>query len=270
MSITQHSPHPSLSAMVVDDEILARSRICTLLSDCREPACTVVGEAADAMEAMAKLRGLSCDVVLLDIHMPGADGLQLARELRNIRPELAIIFVTAHAEHAVDAFDLEVTDYLTKPVRLDRLQKALNKALSKKEQQALILSGRDDDLAGKFIIIQDRGRTERVPLGEVLYFKAELKYVTVRTAQRSFILDGSLTELEEQYPQEYLRIHRNALVARREMRALERFYGADEDDAEGGAVEGWAVRLRSCEEALLVSRRQLPSVRAVISQTQVA
>lgn len=257
----------TLSVMVVDDEHLARSRIKTLLAECHEPPCILEAEASDAMEAMAKLRGTSVDAVLLDIHMPGADGLQLARELRKIRPELAIIFVTAHAEHAVDAFDLDVTDYLTKPVRAERLQKALQKALLKKEQSAQINSRSHADLAQKFVIIQDRGRTERVPLSDVLYFKAELKYVTVRTAQRSYILDGSLTELEAQYAQDYLRIHRNTLVARREMRALERFHGIDDDDPSGGAVEGWAVRLRSCEEPLQVSRRQLASVRAMIAQT---
>jgi two-component system, LytTR family, response regulator AlgR len=256
----------SLNVMVVDDEHLARSRIKTLLADCHEPPCLLEAEAADAMEAMAKLRSAAVDVVLLDIHMPGADGLQLARELRKIRPEIAIIFVTAHAEHAVDAFDLDVTDYLTKPVRAERLQKALLKALQKKEHSAQIPSRPVADLIQKFIIIQDRGRTERVSLANVLYFKAELKYVTVRTAQRSYILDGSLTELEAQYNEDFLRIHRNTLVARREMRALERFQGVDEDDPQGGSVEGWAVRLRSCEEPLQVSRRQLASVRAVIAQ----
>jgi two-component system, LytTR family, response regulator AlgR len=257
----------SLNVMVVDDEQLARSRIKTLLADCDQPLCLLQAEASDAMQAMAKLRGTPVDVVLLDIHMPGADGLQLARELRNIRPELAIIFVTAHAEHAVDAFDLDVTDYLTKPVRAERLQKALQKALQKKEQLAQQTSRLSTDLAQKFLVIADRGRTERVPLPDVLYFKAELKYVTVRTALRSYILDGSLTELEAQYSEDFLRIHRNTLVARREMRALERFHGVDEDDPQGGSVEGWAVRLRSCEEPLQVSRRQLASVRAEIAQT---
>jgi two-component system, LytTR family, response regulator AlgR len=255
-----------LNVLVVDDEHLARSRMKTLLSDCQDPPCILSGEAADAMDAMAKLRSLHVDVVLLDIHMPGADGLQLARELRTIHPNLAIVFVTAHAEHAVDAFDLDVTDYLTKPVRGERLQKALQKALLKKERFAQDSNGKTAESLEKFVVIQDRGRTERVPLSDVLYFKAELKYVTVRTAQRSYILDGALSELEAQYAEGFLRIHRNALVARHEMRALERFQGVA-DEEEGEAQEGWAVRLRSCEEALLVSRRQLATVRAVISQT---
>jgi two-component system, LytTR family, response regulator AlgR len=255
----------SLSVMVVDDESLARSRMKTLLADCREIACALVAEAADAMEAMAKLRNQTADVVLLDIHMPGADGLQLARELRSIRPELAIIFVTAHSEHAVEAFDLDVTDYLTKPVRAERLLKALQKVISKREQSGYAPTKLQPDLAGKSVIIQDRGRTERVPLAEVLYFKAELKYVTVRTAQRSYILDGSLTDLEARYASSFLRIHRNMLVARHEIRALERVHNAvDEEDGE--LQDGWAVRLRSCAEALQVSRRQLASVREVVAQ----
>jgi two-component system response regulator AlgR len=109
------------------------------------------------------------------------------------------------------------------------------------------------------LVIQERGRTERVPLHQVIYFKAELKYITVRTAARSYILDGSLNELEEKYHDRYMRIHRNALIARRAVRALEKHYDADEGD-------GWAVRLDGVGELLLVSRRQLTSVKELISK----
>ena len=108
------------------------------------------------------------------------------------------------------------------------------------------------------MLIHDRGRTERIPLGEVLYFKAELKYVTVRTAARSYILDDSLSELETRYAPRFMRIHRNALVARRAVRALEKHYDADEG-------EGWAVRLDGLSELLMVSRRQVAAVRDAIS-----
>ncbi|MGA8514466.1 MAG: LytTR family DNA-binding domain-containing protein [Burkholderiaceae bacterium] len=263
-----------LAVLIVDDEALARARMRTLLADCRQPPCSVAGEASDAMQAMSLLRSTACDVVLLDIHMPGADGMQLARELRSIRSELGIIFVTAHAEHAVAAFDLDVLDYLTKPVRMERLEKALAKALQKKELLMSIYQGLQDDLMHETLLIQDRGRSERVPLGEVLYFKAELKYVTVRTAQKSYILDGALNELEGRYGEYFLRIHRNALVAKRAMRALERYVerSADRepDEPPGDAaveIEGWAVRLHGVEEALLVSRRQLSAVRAAIAQS---
>ncbi len=257
-----------LNVLIVDDELLARSRMRTLLGDCKQPVCSVAGEAGDAMQAMAVLRTAVCDVALLDIHMPGADGMQLARELQNQRPEMGIIFVTAHAEHAVAAFDLEVIDYLTKPVRLERLEKALTKALQKKELLVLLNKGLEADSTTETIIIQDRGRTERVPLTEVLYFKAELKYITVCTAAKSYILDGSLNDLEARYAERYLRIHRNTLVAKRAMRALERYHGKPEEgDEDGTDIEGWAVRLRGVQDALLVSRRQLSAVRAAIAST---
>jgi two-component system response regulator AlgR len=118
--------------------------------------------------------------------------------------------------------------------------------------------GQPAEAAPEVLLIQDRGRTERVPLAEVLYFKAELKYITVRTAARSYILDASLSELEERHNRQFLRVHRNALVARRNIRALEKHY----DPEEG---EGWAVRLNGTEELLAVSRRQLSAVRDALA-----
>lgn len=113
------------------------------------------------------------------------------------------------------------------------------------------------DTAQETLIIQDRGRTERVPLADVLYLKAELKYITVRTATRSYILDGSLSELEERHTAQFMRIHRNALIARRAVRALEKHFDPEEGD-------GWAVRLNGIDEVLTVSRRQLSAVREAI------
>lgn len=244
----------TLQALIVDDESLARARLRTLLGDCSSPAVHVAGEAANAAQAIELLRLQAFDVALLDIHMPGADGLTLARTLRELPKPPAIVFVTAHAEHAVQAFEIEAVDYLTKPVRLERLQQALQKV----ERLAQSGKGLGPDLAEECLVIQERGRTERVPLSEVLYLKAELKYITVRTVAKSYILDGSLSELEEKYPAQFMRIHRNALVARRAVRALEKHY----DPEEG---EGWAVRLNGIEEVLSVSRRQLSAVREAIA-----
>lgn len=244
----------SLQVLVVDDEALARSRLRTLLGDCAAPAAAIAGEAANAAQAMDLLQRLRLDVVLLDIHMPGADGLALAQALRSLPQPPAVVFVTAHAEHAVAAFELEAVDYLTKPVRLERLQVALQKI----ERLAQAKGRGQPDAAQEMLLIQDRGRTERVPLPEVLYFKAELKYVTVRTAARSYILDASLSELEERHAEQFLRIHRNALVARRALRALEKHF----DPEEG---EGWAVRLNGIEDVLAVSRRQLSAVRDALA-----
>jgi len=241
----------SLRTLIVDDEALARSRLRTLLGDCGASAAVVSGEAADGAEALARIRTESFDLVLLDIRMPGVDGVELARTLRASAHPPAGVFVTAHAEHAVTAFELEAVDYLTKPVRAERLQQALQKVERYLKERAAAAS------AGEVLVIQDRGRTERVPLAEVIYLKSEYKYLTVRTASRSHILDGSLNEFEERYPNHFLRVHRNALVAREAMRALERY-----DDGED--ADGWALRLQGVAEPILVSRRQLAAVRDVL------
>ena len=244
-----------MNLLLVDDEPLARSRLKTLLGDCAAPAAQALAEAGNAAQAMEQLRRQRFDAVLLDIHMPGADGLALAQLLRTLPEAPAVVFVTAYAEHAVAAFELEAVDYLTKPVRLERLQTALQKV-------ERMLQGRSSTLAvapaQEVLVIQDRGRTERVPVTEVLYFKAELKYITVRTSARSYILDGSLSDLEERHKAQFLRVHRNALVSRRAVRALEKHY----DPEEG---EGWAVRLTGVDELLAVSRRQLSAVREALA-----
>ncbi len=243
-----------LRVLLVDDEALARARLRTLLADCNSPQADVLAEAGNAVQAMTALQRDKFDLVLLDIHMPGTDGVTLARNISNLSEPPAVVFVTAHSEHAVQAFDVSATDYLTKPVRLERLQQSLQKV------ERLVQSGRarTTDTPEETLIIQDRGRTERVPLSEVLYLKAELKYITVRTAVRSYILDGSLSELEEKYPSYFMRVHRNALIARRAVRALEKHFDPEEGD-------GWAVRLNGIDELLAVSRRQLSAVREVVA-----
>ena len=253
-----------MNILIVDDEALARSRLRTLLADSDRPGDKPrhhVAEAATAAEALAWLAptgGQACDVVLLDIHMPGQNGLALAHSLRALAYPPAIVFVTAHADHALSAFELDAVDYLTKPVRRERLQQALAKA-QRAVPTSLGIAPAAVQAPGEALLIQDRGRTERVPLAEVLYFKAEQKYITVRTAARSYILDGTLNDLEARYAAEFLRIHRNALVARRAVRALEKHY----DPEEG---EGWAVRLHGLGELLAVSRRQVTAVREEIAR----
>ena len=243
-----------LRVLVVDDEPLARARLRTLLASCRDPSAEVVAEAGAAVAAMQHLQHHAVDLVLLDIHMPGTDGMTLARAMGQLPAPPAVVFVTAHAEHALQAFELEAVDYLTKPVRQERLQAALQKV----KRSMATGQGLPAAFPEEVLIIQDRGKTLRLPLSEVVYLKAELKYLTVRTAERSHILDGALSELEEKHGARFLRIHRNALVARRAIRALERHVDAEEG-------EGWAVRLDGVPELLPVSRRQLPAVRAVIS-----
>jgi two-component system, LytTR family, response regulator AlgR len=244
-----------LKVLMVDDEALARQRLRTLLAECGEPVAAPVGEAATAAQALERLAQQDWDVVLLDIHMPGMDGVGLAQRLRAMPRPPAIVFVTAHPEHALAAFELEAVDYLTKPVRRERLQQAL----AKSERWQAVRADPAGPGPAEFLLIHDRGRTERVPLEAVVYLKAELKYVTVRTGERSHIFDGTLQELEQAHPQRWLRVHRNALVARRAVRALERVH----DQQEG---EGWVLQLDGIDERLAVSRRQLSAVREALAQ----
>jgi two-component system, LytTR family, response regulator AlgR len=253
-----------LRVLVVDDEELARLRLKSLVAECTDPRCAVVGEAANGAQAMVWLTQHDCDLLLLDVQMPGRDGTQLAAELRLRNPAPAIVFVTAHAEHALKAFDLEAIDYLTKPVKRERLQTALRRvaqrlALGVAPAAPVAESGEEQ---GPVIVVSDRGRIIRVPVADVLYLKAELKYVTLRTAEHTHVLDDSLAELEERLGSRFLRVHRNALVARRAVRALERRALPGDTEEEGS--EGWAVCMAPVGEWLAVSRRQVAAVREAL------
>ena len=259
----------ALRVLLVDDETLARLRLRGLVADCIDPAATVVGEAANAGQALGWLAANTCDVVLLDVQMPGRDGTQLAAELRQLPQPPAVVFVTAHAEHALRAFDLDAVDYLTKPVKRERLHAALRRVA----QRRAVPPAAPDAVVGEgdavpVIVVTDRGRVVRVPLAEVLYLKAEMKYVTLRTAVHTYVLDEALSDLEVRLGERFLRVHRNALVARSAVRALERRAMVGEGDDEGLAssegTETWAVCMAPVGEWLAVSRRQVAAVREAL------
>ena len=250
----------ALKVLIVDDEELARMRLRGLVTDNPEPRAQVVGEAANAAQALICLAERGCDVVLLDIQMPGRDGMQLAAELRAMAQPPAVVFVTAHAEHALRAFELDAVDYLTKPVKRERLQAALQRVAQRLSRPPAPPPA--EPAEAPVIIVSDRGRIVRVPVAEVLYLKAELKYVTLRTAAHTHVLDDSLSDLEDRLGERFLRVHRNALVARHAVRALERRIVAGEGDEEGGEV--WAVRIAPVDEWLAVSRRQVAAVREAL------
>ncbi len=248
----------ALRVLVVDDEPLARGRLVSLLGECTAPTCEVAAACADADQALRVVKEQRVDCVLLDIQMPGVDGLEFAGRLRagaaGLTPP-AVIFVTAHEQHALKAFELEAVDYLTKPVRRERLQAALDRVARQRPAAA--------PTDAPVLVATERGRVARIPIDEVLYLKAELKYVTLRTAQRSWVLDESLTELEQRLGdgQSFIRVHRNALVARRAVLALDRHQGGV--DADGEQV--WSVHIRHVNEWLPVSRRQLSTVREALA-----
>lgn len=245
-----------LNVLVVDDEPLARQRLAALLARLEEPA-HVAAEAGDAGAALAWLEDHphGADVILLDIQMPGPDGLRLADKVRGMAHAPLVVFVTAHAEHALQAFEVDACDYLTKPVRQDRLAQAISRC-----RKLLTGRGPSPPLQEQVLVVQERGRLVRIPTAEVLYLKAELKYVTLRTPDHSYVLDDSLTDLEDKLGPLVIRVHRNALVARSAVRSLQR-----RDDAEGN--EGWAVQVRATGEWLVVSRRQVPAVKEALAES---
>jgi two-component system, LytTR family, response regulator AlgR len=272
----------TLRLLIVDDEAPARWRLRALVGELHDSGAIVVGEAADAEQALAALRAAPAqapvDALLLDIGLPGRDGLKLAAALRALALPPAVVFVTAHAGHALTAFELDATDYLTKPVRRERLAEALQRLRQRRSRRPGAAAA---DVPA--LVVQDRGRLLRVPHDEVLYLKAEQKYVTLRTAQHRYVIDESLSELEPRLGAGFLRVHRNALVARRAIRALElRVLDEEGEAAEGeqgadtargrardadaaAAAEGWAVRVAPLDEWLAVSRRQLAAVRAALA-----
>lgn len=256
--MSQASP---LKILLVDDEPLARQRLRTLLDDISIQFPTeVVGEAGNGLAALACIREQAVDVVLADIRMPGMDGIELAGHLGAFEKPPAVIFTTAYDNYAVQAFDLNALDYLLKPVRTQRLLTALQKVRGAVPADPALLAGIGREIRGggrTHLSSHERGRLMLVPVAEVLYFKADLKYVTARTIEREFLLDEALTHLETEFAERFIRLHRAVLVAKS---ALAGFEKAAVDDAE---AYGWAL-LRGVPEKLPVSRRQWAPAKALV------
>lgn len=252
-----------LNVLIVDDEPLARDRLRVLLGDLAvQLPSVVVGEAGNGVAALEVLRQQPVDVVLADIRMPGMDGIELASHLGRLEKPPAVIFTTAYDNYAVQAFDLNAIDYLLKPVRAQRLLAALQK-LPARHPDGELLAGLGQQLRGggrSHLSCHERGRLLLVPVAEVLYFKADLKYVTARTAEREYLLDESLTHLESEFTERFLRLHRAVLVAKTALAGFERAAG---DDAE---AYGWAL-LRDVPEKLPVSRRQWVPAKALVKNS---
>jgi two-component system response regulator AlgR len=244
-----------LRVFIADDEAPARLRLRGLLSDIEpELPNRVVGEAANGQEALDRLAALPAedraDVALVDIRMPGMDGAELAARLAALPQPPALVFCTAYDQYAVRAFELQAVDYLMKPVRANRLLDALRRVPERRSQPAE--SGRTQ------LSCSERGRILLLPVADILYLRAELKYVTARTAAREYLLEEALAALEQEFARRFVRIHRNCLVARDAVVGFEHV----RDGAEGH----WAVVLRGLDERLPVSRRQWPQVRAEFAE----
>ena len=246
-----------LRIAIVDDEQPARSRLRELLEDCRaEVPNNCAGEAENGIAALDLLGRVACDLVLVDIHMPGMSGMEFARHLQLLEAPPAVIFVTAHDQYAVDAFELNAVDYLLKPARSVRLVAALKKVAAGARVAGEVLS-RIDAQPRRYFSVAERGRVVLVPVAEVIYLKAEQKYVTLRSREREFLIEESLTQIEQEFSGLFIRIHRNCLIARRAVRGVERV-------AEEEGESGWLVVLEGCAEKLPVSRRQWPQLKSLV------
>lgn len=256
---------PVLRLMLIDDEAPARQRLRDLLDDIQSECATrIVAEAADGLEALEKLADpeLQVDISLVDIRMPRLDGIGFAQQLaaraeHDARPLPAVIFITAFDRYAVQAFELNAIDYLLKPVRATRLLSALQKCPHRPppaaKLQALSEGGRSQ------LTSLERGRMLLVPLADILYLRAEQKYVTAHTAARDYLIDDSLSQLESEFPERFIRIHRNCLVSRSAILGVER-------STSEGAEAQWVVLLQGVAEPLAISRRQWASVKEALAR----
>lgn len=238
-----------LQVLLVDGRPQARTQWRELLGRCEVPGGVVAGVATDAVRAMELVQSQRFDLALVHADLPGAGGFVLARALKQLARPVAVVLVSDHPGHAAHAFDVDAADFLTMPVRPERLQQALCKAHRLMDAAA---QGAGADM----LLIPQRDRVLQLPLHEVVYFKAETKYVTVRTARHSHLMAGSLADLQARHGSWFLRVHRNALVALRCLRTLERV------PAGRSGQDCWRLRLEEVDEVLAVSRRQLPVVRA--------
>lgn len=251
------SPKP-LRVFIADDEPPARARVRELLEDLRDECpVEIVGEAENGLQVLDNLPSSGAEVLLLDIQMPGLSGLEIARHLASLDSGPAIVFVTAHDAHALEAFDLNALDYLLKPVRAERLAAALRKARHSGPPPAESLVRANAESRSAFSIVE-RNRIQLVPLTDIVYLKAELKYVTLRTREREYIIEEALVSLEKEFADTFIRIHRNCLVARGAISGFERAVGGSDEEPH------WDVLIDGVPERLPVSRRQWSIVRDII------
>lgn len=265
--------------LIIDDEAPARKRLSNLLDDCREQFPLVItDEAANGFDAIAMVNQGNIDIVLCDIRMPIMDGIEFARHLATMASPPKLIFTTAFDQYAVQAFELNAVDYLLKPIKQERLLAALQKARAVMLAAANAIAEATQHKR-KHLSIHERGKVVLVPIDDILYLKAELKYITVRTAQKEYLLEESLTKLEDELAGLFTRIHRNAIVATKYITGFERAANtavsaaaSAEDDGENAETNDnadaasngghWVCIIKGIPEKLMVSRRQQHVIRS--------
>lgn len=247
--------HTNLNILIADDEAPARNRLRTLLGDI--PNTQVLAEAKNGKELLEMINQASniqtVNIVLLDIRMPEMDGIETAQHLQKLPQPPAIIFTTAYDNYAIQAFDISAVDYLLKPIRLERLQTALHKARALLPSQLETLTPLSPKRS--HLSINERGRILLVPISDIIYLRAELKYITVRTAEREYLIEESLSHLEQEFSHIFTRLHRNCLAANAYILGYEKRHHDDH------AEKQWVALLKHVPETISVSRRQQHLIR---------
>ena len=239
-----------LNILIADDETPARNRLRDLLADIENVA--VVAEAKNGKEAIDLALQTKPDLMLLDIRMPLMDGIEAAQHAQKLEPKPHVIFTTAFDAYAIKAFDLNAIDYLLKPIRLERLQAAINKAHALQPKQIAALKPLQK--ARTHLSIHERGRVILVPIETIIYLRAELKYITVRTVEREYLIEESLTNLEAEFAEQFIRLHRNCLVAPLFITGYEKRKNEEDE-------QQWVAILKGIPESIAISRRQQHLVR---------
>lgn len=244
-----------MRVLIVDDEPPARARLRELLNRLSDyESCGEAGTGADALRLTQRLNP---DIVLLDIQMPGLNGLETARQLAELEQPPAVVFTTAHGEHALEAFDAHAVAYLLKPVRLERLEQALARAgRINRAQLSRLAADQPADGSRSHICARIGQRLELIPLADVFYFQADQKYVTVRHRHGEALIEEALKTLEQDLGARVVRVHRNALAVAIHIAGLERA-------ADGNAT----LVFHDIPDRLEVSRRHLPALRQFLKET---
>jgi two-component system response regulator AlgR len=243
-----------MRVLVVDDEAPARERLTELVADLDDYR--VVGTAADGREALEVTERTTPDVVLMDIRMPGMDGIEAAHHLASLDSPPAVIFVTAFDDYALEAFETAAVGYILKPVRRRRLQDSLRRAARPTRAQIAGISENMHRPRRRHIGVKVGAHLRLIPVEDVRYFRADQKYVSVRHTGGADLIDDALKSLEDEFERDFVRIHRNALVALRHITAVEK-------DASGQLQ----VVMRDCKRPLPVSRRHAAELRRRIKSS---
>ncbi|MEM7280145.1 MAG: LytTR family DNA-binding domain-containing protein [Pseudomonadota bacterium] len=242
-----------MRVLIVDDEAPARDRLKRHLEDLSDYQ--VLGEAENGKQALDVCNTDRPDIVLLDIRMPGLDGIETARYLSELDNPPAVIFTTAYNEYAIDAFDAQAIGYLMKPIRRSRLERALQHAARLSSPQLKAITETEPRRPRDHVCAKVRNQLQLIPLDEIYYFQSDQKYTRVKFSEGEVLIDDSLKALEQEFQERVLRVHRNTLVLRHELLALDK-----------GQDGSYYARLRNSSDELSVSRRLVSSLRKAIKR----